>query len=245
MALGIVEVLARRGRVGPDELAGVFARRYRARPGRGYGGTAHEVLQAIGEGVDWRLAAGGAFGGMGSMGNGGAMRVGPLGAYFADDPAAVVEQARASAGVTHAHPDGQAGAIAIASAAAWAWRTRDDAGRSGRQMLEAVLDLTPDGDTREGIGRALALPPEASPQTAASRLGAGWRVISSDTVPFALWCAARHLGDYVEALWTTVAGLGDRDTTCAIVGGIVALSAGPDAIPPDWLAARERLQLEG
>ena len=50
-----------------------------------------------------------------------------------------------------------------------------------------------------------------------------------------------HLGDYEEALWLTVSGLGDRDTTCAMVGGIVALSAGEGSIPPIWTAAREVL----
>jgi hypothetical protein len=54
-------------------------------------------------------------------------------------------------------------------------------------------------------------------------LGNGTNVTSQDTVPFALWCAARHLHDYEEALWTIVAGLGDRDTTCGIVGIIIAL----------------------
>jgi ADP-ribosylglycohydrolase len=43
-----------------------------------------------------------------------------------------------------------------------------------------------------------------------------------DTVPYAIWCAARHLDDLVEALWATVSVGGDIDTTCAIVGGIVA-----------------------
>jgi hypothetical protein len=41
-------------------------------------------------------------------------------------------------------------------------------------------------------------------------------------------------------LWNTVAGLGDRDTTCAIVGGIVSLVEGV-TIPPRWMAAREGL----
>jgi ADP-ribosylglycohydrolase len=58
-------------------------------------------------------------------------------------------------------------------------------------------------------------------------------------VPFALWCAARHLGSYVDALWTTIEGFGDIDTNCAIVGGVVALYAGADAIPQEWLTARE------
>ncbi|MDF2440306.1 MAG: hypothetical protein JWN98_1290, partial [Abditibacteriota bacterium] len=43
-----------------------------------------------------------------------------------------------------------------------------------------------------------------------------------------------------NALWLAVSGLGDRDTTCAMVGGIVALSA-PDTIPPLWRDAREAL----
>jgi ADP-ribosylglycohydrolase len=36
---------------------------------------------------------------------------------------------------------------------------------------------------------------------------------------------------------------GDIDTTCAIIGGIVALSAGRDSIPPEWLSAREALSV--
>jgi ADP-ribosylglycohydrolase len=63
------------------------------------------------------------------------------------------------------------------------------------------------------------------------------RVSAPDTVPFALWCAARHLDDYVEAMWQTVSGLGDRDTTCAIVGGIVAAAGA--GVPSDWRASRE------
>ena len=41
----------------------------------------------------------------------------------------------------------------------------------------------------------------------------------------------------------TVSGLGDRDTTCAIVGGIVALSAGRESIPAEWLQAREKIEV--
>ena len=67
------------------------------------------------------------------------------------------------------------------------------------------------------------------------------KVTSPDTVPFALWCAARHIDNYEEALWATVSGLGDRDTTCAIVGGVVVLATGRTSIPRTWLNAREPL----
>jgi hypothetical protein len=38
-----------------------------------------------------------------------------------------------------------------------------------------------------------------------------------------------------------VSALGDRDTTCAIVGGIVALKVGYAGLPLDWRSARESL----
>lgn len=177
------------------------------------------------------------FGGGGSMGNGGAMRFAPIGAYFADDFAAVVENARRSAEVTHAHPEGQAGAIAVAVAAAFVARGGADADK----LFDVVLAHTPNGETRAGIEQASRLPRGYDVRTAVSGLGNGTQVISQDTVPFCLWCAARHLGDFPEALWTTVSGLGDRDTTCAIVGGIVALDSRV-TIPVEWIARRESLQ---
>jgi len=54
-------------------------------------------------GAKWRDTAANAFGGQGSMGNGGAMRVAPLGAYFADDLERCATEARASSLVTHTH----------------------------------------------------------------------------------------------------------------------------------------------
>jgi ADP-ribosylglycohydrolase len=243
MALGILEVLDECGRIDQDRLAAVFAQRYQIQPDRGYGGTAQRILREIGQGTPWRTVSTAVFSGMGSRGNGGAMRVAPLGAYFADNVAEVVQQARASAEVTHGHPDGQAGAIAVALAAAWACSSGERITISSRrELLEFVVEHTPDGETRTGVAKALSLPEHASVQLAVSALGNGHQVTSSDTVPFALWCAARHLDDFVEALWTTVSGLGDRDTTCAIVGGIVALASGRKSLPEEWLLSREALE---
>lgn len=243
MALGIVEVLAQYGQIEQDALAQVFARTYRRQPDRGYGGTAHRILRHIGQGIPWQVAAGEVFSGMGSFGNGAAMRAAPIGAYFADELPTVVEQARLSAAVTHAHPDGQAGAIAVAVAAAWAYEASQtkQQPRSGQDLLQTAYQYTPESDTRSKLNKALHLPFSYSIRTAVSALGNGSNLSAADTVPFALWCAARHLDDYAQALWATVSGLGDRDTTCAIVGGIVALANGIDAIPEAWLTARENI----
>ncbi len=52
---------------------------------------------------------------------------------------------------------------------------------------------------------------------------------------------AKHPDQKPERAWTTVSGLGDRDTTCAIVGGIVALAVGPEGIPREYVQSREPL----
>lgn len=246
MALSIFEVLQSHGRIDPNELALRFAERFRREPERGYGTMARVILRAIISGEDWQQAAASAFGGTGSMGNGGAMRVAPLGAYFADDlDTSLRGEAVLSAAVTHAHAEGKAGAIAIAVAAAVAWQLRDQPkDEAAAAMMQEAYDRTPDGETRIGIARALKLPFFTAPQVAARVLGNGSAVTAPDTVPFCVWSAAKHLDDYKEALVSTVTADGDCDTNCAIVGGIVALYAGRDSIPADWRDARERFDFE-
>jgi len=242
MAMGILEVLDRHQRIDQDDLAQVFARRYAADNRRGYGGGAHQVLMRLGGGANWRQASQELFGGAGSLGNGGAMRVAPLGVYFAEeDSSVIVEQAQLSAEVTHAHPEGQAGAIAIALASAYAWNHRGGGNpREKRELFEHVLASTPPSVTRQGIEAAMELPRSTALGDAVRQLGNGSRVTAPDTVPFALWCAARHFNSFPDAMWTTVSGGGDIDTNCAIVGGIVACSD-PRGAPSEWLAAREPL----
>jgi ADP-ribosylglycohydrolase len=270
MAAGIVEVLQRHGGIDQDELVAVFARRYWANVNRGYGPNVVEIFHAIRGGVPWRKAATAPVVGQHSpgllaplwswlglrpattqtdvqrsLGNGGAMRVGPVGGYFADDLAGCIAAAGASAEVTHAHPDGMAGAIAVAVAAAWAWRCHAGLERhTPEALLDFVIEYTPDGPTRAKLVRARALLPGTTAAEAARELGNGCPVTSAETVPFTLWCAARHLDDFVEALWTTASVGGDIDTNCAIVGGVVALGGGRGSMPKEWLASREALCLQ-
>ena len=153
-----------------------------------------------------------------------------------------IEQARRSGEVTHTHSEGIAGAIAVAVAAALAWKERDVSSVPSQKIFpDSILAYVPDSVVRERLRHARNLASDASVRLAVSALGNGVGLSAQDTVPFALWCAARHIDDYEAALWLAVSGLGDRDTTCAIVGGIVALSTGKQGISPIWLQAREPL----
>lgn len=239
MALSVLAVLVEHGRIDQDALAADFADRYD--PGRGYGPSMNRLLRRIGGGEPWRPAAAGQFGGEGSHGNGAAMRVAPLGAYFADDLDRAAEEAALSAAVTHTHPEAVAGAVAVALATALAVRGRGAPAPDRSGFLRAVAERLEPSRVRSGLERAARLAPATAPEHAAAMLGNGTRLSAQDTVPFALWAAAGHPDDLAEALWTTVAGLGDRDTTCAIAGGVVAARTGTAGVPEPWLASREPL----
>jgi ADP-ribosylglycohydrolase len=244
MAISITCTLKSHGCIDQDALAKRFARRFERDPDRGYGKMTRIQMREIMAGAKWREMAASAFGGQGSMGNGSAMRVAPLGAYFADDLTRCVAEAGASSLVTHTHSEGVAGTIAIAVAAAMAWQLRanTDAERA-RQFFEAVLQHTPESQVRRGILVASTTSPEIPVADVARALGNGSLVTALDTVPFCVWMAAHHLGRFTEALGKTISANGDCDTNAAIVGGIVALSAGKDAIPAEWLAAREKIRI--
>jgi ADP-ribosylglycohydrolase len=239
MAVALVESLEEFEEVREKSLAETFARHYLADPHRGYGPAMHGLLPELAQFPSrWKELSEALFRGTGSFGNGAAMRVAPLGAYFADDLDAVFDQAMFSAVVTHSHPEGVAGAVAVAVAAALATHYKTHP-LAPADFLQQILQRTPSSEVQLGIGRAFALPDGATVEAAVAALGNGAKVSAQDTVPFCLWAAAHHLDDYQDALWTTVGGLGDRDTTCAIVGGIVAMSAGLESIPPSWLESRE------
>ncbi|MFK7822301.1 MAG: ADP-ribosylglycohydrolase family protein [Planctomycetaceae bacterium] len=238
MAIAVLQVLESEGHIDQDLLAEKFARRYAADPRRGYGAGAQELLRRICDGHDWRTASRELFNGSGSFGNGGAMRVPPLGVWFANDIDKLKEQARLSAEVTHSHAEGQEGAVAVALAAAWA--VNNDP-KNAADMLPWIIEHL-DNSTAvcTGIKTAMEFELDAWAFDVANKVGCGDQVTAQDTVPFCLWMSAATLNDFEDAMWTTARIGGDIDTNCAIVGGIVA-AARTEPIPEAWLSKREPL----
>ncbi|MEV4560525.1 ADP-ribosylglycohydrolase family protein [Kitasatospora sp. NPDC049285] len=242
MALAVYRALVDQDGVNRTQLAAMFGATFLADPGRGYGRGMKLLLPVLAEQpARWPEESRELFDRQGSLGNGAAMRVAPLGAWFADDLDEAAEQAAYSAEVTHAHPEGIAGAVAVALAAALAARGRRQDAPSGAALLRTVADRTPEGAVRDGVRAAAELAPTTEPWRAADLLGNGRHIRATDTVPFALWSAAHHLDSLTDTLWTTAEGLGDVDTTCAIAGGVTAARTGLTDIAPEWLSRREAL----
>ena len=237
MACSVFAILDRYGRIDQDALAASFAKHHDF--DRGYGAGVNRMLRLIRqEGGDWRELVAQSWDGRGSWGNGAAMRVAPLGAYFAGELDRVVVEAAASAEVTHTHPEGVAGAVAVAVAAALA---AAEPGLGGADLLDEVAERTPPGLVRDGIGMAMSLLYLEDPRSAAASLGNGRYISAPDTVPFCLWVVAKYPSDFGAAFWATAGVGGDIDTTCAIVGGILAARLGEQGIPSEWSERCEAL----
>jgi ADP-ribosylglycohydrolase len=238
MSIAVYKCLEKFGEINQDFLAALFAHNYQKDDNRGYGGTAHGILRSIHEGNDWRTVAKNVFDGMGSMGNGAAMRAGIIGAYFFEDLTKVKAQAILSAQPTHAHIEAIVGAMAVAVAVALAIQYQATT-ITPNTYIGKIYELLPDSDTKSKIGKSLSIPIDYHIKTVVSILGNGINLTAPDTVPFAIWCAAHHLKDYEEGIWKAISALGDRDTIGAIVGSILAIGKDVANIPKDWIALVE------
>ena len=93
---------------------------------------------------------------------------------------------------------------------------------------------------RDGLTSAAGR--RTTPAEAAYELGTGARAMAQDTVPFALWVAARFLDDYPAAIAACVGAGGDVDTTARSPAVVVAAYTGVRRRSRRrWLAAREPL----
>jgi ADP-ribosylglycohydrolase len=238
----IARSLGKKRRIDRDFLAQIFATAYYNNPTRVYGRVLRKILADINLGHPWQETSRQFFQGQGSMGNGAAARAAPIGAFFADDFTAATKQARLAATVTHAHSEGQAGAMAVAAATAQARRIqKNEDPERGRSVIDAAIAFAPEGSTRQGLLQACSLWRCDDVATVIGRLGNGSRALSRDTVPFALWCAAKHVDDYRSALWCAASGFGDLRSNCAIAGGVMAMAVGRDGLPGMWVHAVEGL----
>jgi poly(ADP-ribose) glycohydrolase ARH3 len=228
MMIVLAESLIEDGFVQPESLARRFLERHD--PRRGYGGGTLRVFAHWRDGVPVDVAAGLVFGGQGSAGNGAAMRIAPVGVRFAADPARLLEQARRSAAVTHAHPLGIDGAVAQAAAVAAAVRG-DDVAAAARQAVETDEMRRQLDTVAELLDEALADPTEV-----AEALGNGSTAPKS--VPLAVYAACRT-DDFREAVTFAVRCGGDTDTIAAMAGAIAGARHGRNAIPSSWLDVLE------
>jgi poly(ADP-ribose) glycohydrolase ARH3 len=233
MMIAILETLAHKGRFDGPDLAQRFVDIFD--PRRGYGGRIHGVMQRLADGAAWDQA------GTDSFGNGGAMRVGVLGAFYAEDEEALTEAALDQCRITHNHPQGLAGALAQALAVGLACRwgaqgQERDAAEMAGYLADRVRGV--DAHTAGRLERLAGLPRDEA--AAAEFLIAEYArdVTAAEAVPPAVgaFLAAESAGG---AISLAVSLGGDTDTIGCMAGAMAGAFWGLEALPAKWLEALE------
>ncbi|CAM5733621.1 hypothetical protein SMICM304S_03028 [Streptomyces microflavus] len=95
-----------------------------------------------------------------------------------------------------------------------------------------MIALVPRSAVGAGLRRARDMLDYKDAGTVAAVLGNGRRTSAHDTVPFALWSAARSLGDFEEAFWVTAQAGGRRQHGPAPSSGASSPRGRPGRRPP-------------
>jgi poly(ADP-ribose) glycohydrolase ARH3 len=242
MALGLAESLAERRDLDPRHLGQTFHRHFSQEPWRGYASGPPTIFQMVERsGLPYEEAARHLFAGQGSMGNGAAMRVAPLGLFF-HDARDLYDRAAASAAVTHAHPLAQDGAAVQAAAVGLAVQLNPGKPFSPDAFLRRMQGLarTPELKEKLSLLRTLLKSRVPAPQAAGIL---GQSVLVQESLPFALFAFLARPHSFEDCLMGAVLNGGDRDTLGAMAGAISGAYLGAAAIPALWREKLENLDL--
>jgi poly(ADP-ribose) glycohydrolase ARH3 len=230
MMIGIMEALQAEPCFDPAIAARQFLTNFH--PLRNYGGRIYGIMSQLQQGVSWDEV------GTDSWGNGGAMRIAPIGFFFYDDADLLRENVRLCTRITHRHPQAQAGALAQAWAVGMATKKGMegeviDRGAFLEQIAAEVAEV--DGAMAAEIRRIDGL---AAGGDLEQRIKLIARTFPRDVsalgaVPAAL-ASFLISEDFTSAVVTAVNCGGDTDTIGAMAGAIAGAYYGYAAIPAQW-----------
>ena len=233
MMLGLAESLLEKKGVDQEHLGETFSRNFSREPWRGYALGPPKIFSMVRQfGMSYLEAAKSLFGGTGSMGNGAAMRILPIGLLFHDSER-LYEIASASAEVTHAHWVGKDGAAVQAQAVAQAVKLDPEKEFSVEMFTQSLIAFAKTPKIQEKIRLVqIMIRKDASPELAGDRLGRS--VAVDESMPFAIYSFLRHPKSLEECLFCSILNGGDRDTLGAMACAISGAYLGIEAIPHSW-----------
>jgi ADP-ribosylglycohydrolase len=232
MTLDIARSLVRRARVDPEDIAAEFIRDHWGEGIRFSGFTVKYSLQRLKRGLSWQQSG---LDDEMTAGNGGAMRIAPVGLLDCLHIERLAEDARLATIITHRHPEAVAGAQAVAFMVAQAAA----GGLEPPTLFPETAAFIGPCRVAENLQRAQELWAQGTETTRAlSILGTTGYVVH--TVAAAAYCFLKSPDDFERAVIDAVMGGNDADTTAAIAGAVSGAFNGAAAIPLRWRKTVER-----
>lgn len=233
MTIGLAESILEKKGIDQEHLGEIFSRNFYQEPWRGYALGPPTIFSIVRDtGISYVETAKSLFGGSGSMGNGGAMRIAPVGLFFHDSEN-FYEMASGSAEVTHAHPVGKDGAAVQAWAIAQALKLDPESEFPLEVFIQGLIAFARTPKIRDKMKLVQLLMDEGvRPSIAAARLGQS--VAVDESMPFAIYSFLRHSQSFEDCLFCAILNGGDRDTLGAMACAISGAYLGIEAIPASW-----------
>eukprot|EP00775_Hariotina_reticulata_P009353 gene9353-9516_t len=236
-------------------------------PDRGYGGSAIKIMYSLQQGAD-PANTGKMFLPEGSFGNGGAMRIAPVGLVYRNVSMHSLQEAVTAALLcTHVHPLAVEGALTQALAVAELSKQAPPCPASSRgaggggtllrhlqqklsgsqhgmlgklELLEQALQGMPSLKGAEQSWQDfLASPVWAQELAVAGQVAPGFQIGAVDAVAASLWAAVCHWHCPEDAVVAAVHYGGDTDTIACMTGALMGALYGSAFIPERWLDGLE------
>lgn len=241
MQFAVLATLARVGCIDQEELVRQIVAV--VEPERGYGDRMlYEYVGPVRRGADWRSL------GRDSYGNGGAMRVAPVGCMFFGDVHRLIDEAKKSCEVTHTHPLAVDGAVvqALAVGLAMEARTKVEA-ISPKRFIDNLLGLLPTigAEFASRMKPILELDLKAPPPEFCRLISETWRtdLKADESVPPAIACFLSSQS-YQETVIKAMNASWDSDTVAAMAGALAGAYWGLGSVPASWIAVLENTRQE-
>ena len=229
----LAEAIAERGRLDRDDLRARFLRWYRE-SGRGVGQLTAQVIHEMERGTPDAARQVWERGGRQSAGNGAVMRCAPVALAWRRSGARLIEEARASAVITHHDPRCEWSTVATCVALSVVLS-------GGRVELEALAQaMAADGSPDEVTSHVRAVEGAELGSLTLDDWAMGYTL---KAMQVGLWCLAAER-DPEEALVEVIGAGGDTDTNGAVAGAALGAVGGASAWPDRWLQSiRDRSRL--
>lgn len=231
MMIGVAESLLKNRGFDGEHMALTFLKNWEREPQRGYGPGPPKVFRMIKSGIPWAEAPKRLYGGMGSFGNGAAMRVAPVGLLYYNNTENVRKIAHKSAGITHIHQLGREGAAIQAYAVASAVQTETN-NLDPQKLLNSVINFSKNEAYQEKLEKAKSLLHVENKERISRELGNGVEAFNS--VPTAIYCFAKNHQNYARTVSYAISLGGDTDTIAAMSGAIAGAYHGEEELPKSW-----------
>ena len=241
MSIGLAEAIIQDKAVNEKSIGEKFQKNYSKEPWRSYSPSTPAIFAKVKKlDITYSKAAQQLYDGMGSFGNGAAMRIAPLGALYRNS-SKLREISEISARVTHSHPMGVDGACLLSYAIGKLVNLNPEENFPLHDFIIGMVKFSKSKEIRNKLLKVMELIAEdKSPKDAAKELKLSQRV--DETIPFAIYSFLKNKKSFKNSLFCAILNGGDQDTLGAITGNLSGAYLGYESIPENWASRLENYE---